>query len=657
MKKQTKKGWALLMVALFLGLGVSFVLFHCDNKYTAALSGGYGYNVLQEDSQNAAFLVDGWEYYPGQLLAPEDFAAGVTPERYTYIGEHPNFSQDSGSPYGVATYRIILKNGGQPKELALYLPELLCAGRIYINGALVGEQGSVEPYEPRVMDGVYGFFLDENVEIIVQCANYSHYYSGMYYPPAVGSPSAISRMLTVKQMVYGILCFASLAIALSYLGQWLLGRDKLTRYMGVLSLAFALRVAYPFIRALGAPSVRLLYGLEDVCANVVLLCAILLAGELSGAAVRRYHRRIAVPGAAGLCVFTAVFPICILPYVPGFINVYGLVLFLWKLLAGIYLIVLAGRSLKVNRPLGHYYLFAAGLYGLWVAASVVTANRFEPICGAWLEEYGGFALVLGFAAMMVHRGALIARENRRLNLHLQEEVDRKTGELERLLAERKELLASLLHDLKNPLAAVQSYATLAKSSGVALDQETAGYLDALTERAETMGDRFSLLQEFSRGERGALPMERVCLNVFLKQFYDSNRPDMELSGLDFELKLPRENLEVNANSERLWVALENLCYNALSFTPEDGNVTLELAREDGNARITVRDTGKGIAPEQLPHVFEPGFTRRPDGSGEGLGLYIVRTVALEHGGGVEVHSRLGQGSAFIVRLPLLKQKQ
>ena len=477
------------------------LLYHFDNKYTAALPGGYGYNVLQGDPDNIAFLVDGWEYYPGQLLSPADFDRGVTPELYTYIGKYPNFSAHLDTPYGTATYRLTLENAGEPVRLALYLPELLCAGRVYINGVLAGEQGSLEPYAPHVMDGTYALAVAERAEIIIQCANYTHYYSGMYYPPAVGSLGAITRMLTVRQIVYGFLCFTALAISLFHLLQWLLGRDKLARWMGALSLFFALRVSYPFIRALGIPSIRPLYALEDVCGNAVVLCAILLAGELSGCAGHGYHHRGAVPAAAGLCLFTVLFPLLILPHAPILINSYSMLLFVWKLGAGLYLLFLAGHTLSRDQRLGHYLLCAAGFYGLSVTASVLTANRFEPSCGAWLEEYGGYALVIGFAAQMIRRAALLTRENRRLTLHLQEEVDRKTHSMSILLTERRELLADLLHDLKNPLAALHNYVELVRSGNIALDQETAEYLNALSDRVEAVGDRFDLLQDFSRGER------------------------------------------------------------------------------------------------------------------------------------------------------------
>lgn len=651
MKQEVKRGTALLLVLLLAGAAVFWGLYRWDNKYTAALPGGAGYNVLTGDGSQVAFLVDGWEYYPGELLTPEDLT-GRAAELHTYAGEYPNFSHRLGSPYGAATYRLTLENRGEPRELSLYLPELLCAGRVYVNGALVGEQGSVEPYEPHVVDGLYSFRAEGTTELIIQCANYTHYYSGLYYPPAVGTPAAISQMLTARMMVYGLLCFGSLAVALSNLALWLFDRDKQNRRLGLLCLAFALRVSYPFLRALGVPPVRTLYALEDFCGAVVLLLAILLAGELSGGAVRRYHRKLAYPAAASLCAVTVVFPLLILPYTPLFINTYGVVLFLWKLLAGAYLLFLALRGLGQNGALGRYLLCAAGLYGVSIALSVLTVNRFEPIRGAWPEEYGGFALVMGFAALMVRRGVLLAAENRRLSLHLQEEVDRKTRAMETLLTERRELLAHLIHDVKNPLTALQNYAELVRMGNVALDQETAGYLDALRERAGMVGERLDLLQGFSRGERGLLPLQPICLNNFLRQFYEDNRPDMELSGQNFALELPETVLTVAGDEERLRSALENLCYNALSFTPEDGTVKLALHREEGWAVIDVTDTGAGIDPNHLPRVFDRGFTCRPDGSGQGMGLFIVRAVALEHGGTVEAQSQQGAGSTFTLRLPL-----
>ena len=180
MRKDTRLSLLILSAFLLVGLLAALGQYRWDNKYTSALSGGWGFNVLQSDPEQPAWLVDGWEFCPGELLSPEDFAAGRQAEEYTYAGQYPNFSAQLGSPYGEATYRLVLENPGESVELSLYLPELLCAGRVYIGGELAGEQGSVEPYEPRVMDGVYSFTASGSTEIIIQCANYTHYYSGMY---------------------------------------------------------------------------------------------------------------------------------------------------------------------------------------------------------------------------------------------------------------------------------------------------------------------------------------------------------------------------------------------------------------------------------------------------------------------------------------------
>ena len=264
MRKDTRLSLLILSAFLLVGLLAALGQYRWDNKYTSALSGGWGYNVLQSDPEQPAWLVDGWEFYPGELLSPEDFAAGRQAEEHTYAGQHPNFSAQLGSPYGEATYRLVLENPGESVELSLYLPELLCAGRVYIGGELAGEQGSVEPYEPRVMDGVYSFTASGSTEIIIQCANYTHYYSGMYYPPAVGTPGAIARLTSARLAVYGLLCFFSLAAALLNLSLWALGRDRLTRRLGLLCTAYALRMSYPFLRTLGVPAIRSLLSLIHI---------------------------------------------------------------------------------------------------------------------------------------------------------------------------------------------------------------------------------------------------------------------------------------------------------------------------------------------------------------------------------------------------------
>jgi len=647
-----------LILALALLCGAAFAwLYAVDNKYTAALPAGEGRSWLEAAlTGSPRFLVDGWEYYPGQLLAPEEFTTGKAPREHIYAGQYPNFSDALGTPYGVATYRMVLTNPGEAVRLSLFLPEIPSASRVYIGGELMGETGSVEPYLAHIWDTVYTFEADGDTEIIIQAVNHDHYYGGLYYPPAVGTPDAIARMIALRMTVYGVLCFGAAAVALSNLALWLFGRphsDKTALWFGILCAAFAVRVSYPFWRMLGVPSVRLLYALEDMAAGVILLCAAWIAASLSGRAKGALFQKAVLPACVFFAAATALFPLFILPHAPLLINGYGVATTLFKLFYAFWLVGVSFSGLLNGARFQRLQLAGAVLFGVSQLWAVLSINRFEPVCGAWPEEYGAFLLVVIFSALMVCRGREMAAENLRLTEHLQEEVDKKTQYLETLLSERKELLANLIHDLKNPLTAVRSYTELVRGGGVALDGETTGYLDALSERVVTMEDRFGLLQGFSRGERGVFQYESICLNDLLHRFYEDNRPDVELYGQSFELHLPKENLSVSGNTDRLRSALENLCYNALSFTPEDGIITLSLREEKGKAVISVADTGVGIAPEDLPYVFDRGFTTRPDGSGDGLGLFLVRTITLEHGGTVEVDSQKGKGSVFIMRIPKL----
>ena len=642
-----------IVILLFISsIFVFAVLFHVDNKYQTALESGIGYNILQQDISEVYCMVDGWEYYPGALLMPEDFLHTEQTPYYTYIGQYPNFSAHLGTPYGTATYRIQLYNPAEPQMVSLYLPELFCTGRVYINGTLVGTQGSITPYQPLVEDTVYSFLAQEKTEIVIQSANQTHYYSGMYYPPVIGSPQAILQMVICRMLIYGFLCFTALAIALSQFALWLRSKDTLTRSMGLLCLCFALRMTYPFLRALGVPSIRPLYAVEDLCANLVLLCALVLMGALTHQTTQWVYRNLAMPIMVGICVFSVIFPMFILPYTPDFINLYGFLLFLWKLVIGWYVLYLAAYGVYIRQPFGLYLLCATGIYAVSLIWSLFGINRFEPIYGAWTEEYGAFILVIGFVVCMVQHMVTLSKQNERLTEHLQEEVARKTDALESLLAERRELLAQLIHDLKNPITAVRNYADLVRAHDVGLDIDTAKYLQALSERAEAMGDRFALLQSFSRGERGKFAYETIPLCDFLRQFYERNRPDIELLGQEFLLHLPKKQVYVAVDTQRLQIALENLCYNALSFTPEYGKIELSLQVVGSRAQIAVADTGAGIAAEDLAHVFERGFTCRADGSGEGLGLFIVQTIALEHGGSVDVTSEKGKGSTFYLYLPV-----
>lgn len=148
------------------------------------------------------------------------------------------------------------------QQYVILFQENLSACNVYVDGILVGLAGSISPYSPHIMDLAVPITLSKDTELLVQIANYTHYYSGITYPPILGTPLAIHRHSFICARFY----FSTLALALFSIAVWYGNRKQvgsLYPWFGLLSLSFALRVSYPFVRAVGVPLVRPLYAVED----------------------------------------------------------------------------------------------------------------------------------------------------------------------------------------------------------------------------------------------------------------------------------------------------------------------------------------------------------------------------------------------------------
>lgn len=662
----------LLAVTVMVAAGLFVLLFHYDNKYTGRSTiSQEGWTFVSEKGiYDPAYLVDGWELYPDALLTPEELAAGdqrmagglrpadgLRPIR-TFVGEYLNLAplHDDGSPYGEATWRLRIRYDGPAMTGTLLLPEVFCAFRLYVNGEELASQGSIDPYRPLVQDTVASFPLLPENEIVVQTANYSHYYSGVTYPPVLGATQTMWTYTVVRLVFYGFLCFGTLAAALFSIAFWLGGgwrRDRVALLFGALAAGFAVWVSYPFSRLLGIPLIRPLYALEDASFLLVLWCTLRIALHLCKLARTRWGRHLSALSFAMLLVSILV-PLLVLPTVPGYAAVYGVLITLYELLASL---TLAGLALYGSFKMcgsGSWMLCGAGFLATGLLAGALTVYSFEPAQFGWFEEYGAFALVVCFGILMVQRSFGMVRENRILNEHLQEEVARKTREMGVLVSERDDLISKFLHDLKSPTAVMNAYAHMVRQNNIALDENTRSQLAVIEEKCADLGDRVRQVQQYTVENPLITPHKDVELCTLLQDFYTFSKPDVEMDGQNFRLELPDSPCRVSADSDKLERMLQNLIYNAVAYTPADGEIRLVLTRDDENAYLSVQDTGSGIEPDVLPHIFERFYTTRAEDGGSGLGLYIVRTIAREHGGEVSVQSHLGKGTNFIVRLPLSK---
>ena len=221
---------------------------------------------------------------------------------------------------------------------------------------------------------------------------------------------------------------------------------------------------------------------------------------------------------------------------------------------------------------------------------------------------------------------------------------------------RRDLIASISHDLRTPLASTRALIE-AVADGVVTDRETEErYLSSASRELAHLSRLVDDLFELARIDAGALQLtlEEASLHDLVSDTISSFQPQAERRGVRLVGEVSGDVDPVLANLPRLQRVLHNLLSNAIRHTPADGTVALRVRPEGDEVRVEVSDTGEGIAPEDLPRVFERSFraersrtrAEEEDAPRAGLGLAIARGLIEAHGGTMDVESELGEGSRF-----------
>jgi hypothetical protein len=223
-------------------------------------------------------------------------------------------------------------------------------------------------------------------------------------------------------------------------------------------------------------------------------------------------------------------------------------------------------------------------------------------------------------------------------------------------------LATLSHELRTPLTAILGWARVLRDTG--MDGESARHgLEVIERNAEAQHQLIRDLLDVSRIISGKLQLKtrQVGLAPIVEAALDSMRQAADAKSIRLGAEYDDETDLVTGDPDRLQQVIWNLLSNAIKFTPKGGAVGVRVERYGSDVRVRVSDTGQGIAPEFLPHVFErfrqqDGSTTREHG-GLGLGLAIVRHLVEQHGGSVRAESA-GEtlGSTFTINLPLAAVK-
>lgn len=238
-----------------------------------------------------------------------------------------------------------------------------------------------------------------------------------------------------------------------------------------------------------------------------------------------------------------------------------------------------------------------------------------------------------------------------------ESINYLAGTLEKQEILRRQLTADVAHELRTPLTTVQTH----------IEALIEGVWEPTTERLQSCYDEMARisklvydLENLAKVESNNLKLDKTQINL------------LDLSGKmigNFETELKNKNLnfaviggcpDILADKDRINQVLMNLISNAVKYTPDGGEIRITISETEDSAVFSIEDNGTGIPEEEVPHIFERFYradkSRNRMTGGSGIGLAIVKSIVTAHGGSVDVQSRLGKGSCFMITLPKMNQK-
>ncbi|WP_230986924.1 ATP-binding protein [Cohnella fermenti] len=649
-----------------------------------------------------------WEFYWQELLSPEDIrlrsATDGNADRWinipgSWLGYRLEGQRLSGTGY--ATFRLNIQLGEQDRNerLALRLPTIFHAYKLWVNGELLAQVGTVGQDKSSATPHLATKLVfippgNDKLELVMQVANFTHKRGGITKPIELGGSDGLTVRTNVDIAAEMFVTASLLIIGVYHLLLFLLRRkDRAPLYFGLFALLFGIRslLVGDLMIAQLWPAIpwELQFKLE-----YLILCS-------SGYIITMYFDcvfpnyvsrwfRLGTRVVTGtLCLVVVATPALIYSKMLLLIGVI-VVLHMVYLMVG--LVDAAAR--RVEGAL--IFLLASVVVLVTVIDDFLYYNEWSRIGN--ISPIGLLIFTIAQMMLLFSRFTRTATNEERIARELQDANSRlieMNTNLEQLVAERtyalstahedlrtsydrllqseqgrKKLLAYITHDLRMPLSSMLGYVEAVRDSvKPERNEQYLKYIRDNTIRINRMIEELSFLSHLETGQV-SYRMEQVDAVRFLRRFYEQYELVVRDAGLEFQLDLgeveeqrPDVPMVVNMDAPRLEQALFNLVSNAIKFTPRGGVVRIALALCEVNhtryAIMSVQDSGMGIPPDQLEQIFDrnyryasPEAEAEAEIEGSGLGLAICREIIQAHGGTIRAESDGKTGSIFHVTLPM-----
>jgi len=618
-------------------LATSFLcvsLYMWNNKYT--------YNDLQPrngqlfvteaDLSAPTFLINDWEFYPDVLLSPDTYPGDYMV--YNDIGQRTRFDGlgTRTNPHGCGSYALHIYLPSDTKTYALELPEIFSAYKLYINGRLVASAGDPHPasYTPATQAKVVAFDSCGQTDILLAVSDYSHFYSGLVYPPAFGSFSKVESLHHIRLAFTLIACTIGLLFSLFYVYFGMRMKKRAPMLFAALCFLMFITPLFPIIHCLLELPIFPWYALELLCIYLMMLLVIILHNRICDAGY--YCRRISTAVSATFCLMAALYGLFSAYLTVPVMQIFSRCLFIYKLAFAAYLLLTAGAAFKRLNSSSKPLFFAAIAYAVVFIWDRILPS-YEPILFGWFMDFGSLIIIcaMGYTLWRDLTNAYINKlafeeENHQFQKQLaMQELYQK--ELSGQLEERRKIT----HDFRQHLYTISGFVeqlphTSASDTNL---EELKKYLNTLT--THTTSQTGMITGAFS---------ENTAVDVLLQYYYFCAKEH----GIHIDIRFCMPQQQILPDVE-LCTVLGNLLENAVDacnrmpMVNESGlekSIAISSHETDGQWFILVENTYDGIVMQKHNR-----FLSRKDTNFKrfGIGLESVRDIIEQHGGNLDIYPK------------------
>ncbi len=609
------------LITLMVFSALFLCLYRFDNKYThPATQGINGLLVLStEDLQQnpIGYLTHGWAFYPGVLLCPADLTGNTPPGymTYTMIGQHTRFNFGNDNPHGSASYVMNLQLPREAQTYALELPEIFSAYRLFVGGKLLLTIGDPNPaeYTPRTGNRVVTFEAAGRTTILLAVTDHSHFYSGMVYPPAFGTPEAIQSARDLRLWLHVAALVLTLLAGLCALYLGFRMKEQNALIFALLCLAVCGLISYPLLHAALVLPVFPWYALELFCTYGVSLLVIILHNHLCDVSITTKKWSASV--AAFICIAALLYGFFSPILTVEIMKTFSILISIFKMATVIYLLLTATFALKTRQEQG-WSLFCATIGYAAAFAWDRILPYYEPIYGGWFPEIGSAVLVgaVGYTlwrnvANTYSRSLAFAEEHRQISRQLAMQL-----EYSHRLAEKTEENRRLVHDFRQHLRTID---------GLALDSGNSPIRQYLKQVKQIISSEDD--------QQHKSFCTNTAADALLSYYYNASKKH----GIDMTIRLTLPDNLPLTNVE-ICTLLGNLLENALDACIRQAQGSLSIAisslTKGGALFFLVENSYDGMVQMKGERLM----SRKSQDGRIGIGLRSVEEIAQRHGGTLDI---------------------